>query len=119
MAAKEREDRGVQIEATLGQPILVPVGAGAVAHALEQAVLDELGESLGEHVACDPEVALQLSEAVHPEVRVAHDQERPAVGQQRERALRGGRVEPVGRWVALAMQLVAQRYHASREPRPA
>jgi hypothetical protein len=40
--AEEREDRGVQVEATLGQPILVPVGVGALPHALEQAVLDQL-----------------------------------------------------------------------------
>ena len=105
--AEEREYRGVEVEAALGKPVLVPIGVGAVAHALEQAMHDELGEALGEHVACDPEVALQLSVAMDAAIRLADDQKTPTVSEQRERLLGGGSLRGLLVRMVLRRQLVS------------
>ena len=88
----EGEDRGEEVKAGLGEAVLVPVGVGAVAHALEQAVLHQRGEARGEDVTTDAEVALKIAVPVHAEERLSQDQERPAVPEHLERALHSVRV---------------------------
>ena len=94
--AHQGDDRGIEVERPLGEPVLVPVGVGAVADALEHAVRDELLEAVGEHVARDPEVALHLAVAADAEERLAQDQERPAVARGRRRRARRRRA--AGGW---------------------
>ena len=74
-----------QIEALLGQPVLEARGALLVGHALEDALVDEAAEAVGEHVARDAEVALEVVEAAHAHERLAHDEDRPAVAEHLER----------------------------------
>jgi len=54
-----------QVGALLGEVVLEP-GAGVVRTALEDALLDRIVEPLGEYLAGDAEVGLDLVEAVHP-----------------------------------------------------
>ena len=79
--AHQPDDHRIQVEGAVGQPVLVPVGVGAIAHALEHPVGDELSQALGEDVARDAEVALHLAIAAHPEERLAQDQKRPAIAE--------------------------------------
>ena len=66
--------------ASLGcEAVFVALGALAVADAIENALLDEPAQSVGEDVAGDPEALLELVEATQPEERVANDQKRPAL----------------------------------------
>ena len=48
--------------------------------------LMQWGEPRGEHRARDVEVSLEVAEAPHPEEQVAHDQQRPALADDLERA---------------------------------
>ena len=67
-----------QVEALLGQAVLEARGAVLVGHALEDALVDEAAEAVGEDVARDAEVALEVVEAAHAHERLAHDEDRPA-----------------------------------------
>ena len=62
-----------QVDALLGEPVLEARRAILVGHALEDALLDEPPEAVGQHVARDAEVALEVLEAAHAHERVAHD----------------------------------------------
>ena len=52
----ERKNHRKQLHAGMGQPVLIPVGFGAVADSLQQAVLDQSREAVGQDVAADAEV---------------------------------------------------------------
>lgn len=43
----------IEAQRAIGQPVLVPVGIGAITNALEHPIGDELAQAVGEHVACD------------------------------------------------------------------
>jgi hypothetical protein len=62
----QADDYGIDVERPLGQPVLVPIGIGAVADALEHSVGHELAQAIGEDVARDSEIALQLAVAADP-----------------------------------------------------
>ena len=64
----------------------MPRRALLVEPALEHALLHEAREPRLEHVAGDAEVRLDLVEAAQPEHHVAHDQQRPALADDLERA---------------------------------
>ena len=65
--------------------VLVSLGPLAVADALEDALVDEPAEAVGEDVARDAEALLELVEAAAAEEGVADDQERPALADDLER----------------------------------
>src|SRR5581483_5608599 len=69
----------VQVAALLRQPVLVALGALLVEHPVEDPLLDEAVEALGQHIAGDTEARLELVEAAPAEEGVADDQERPAL----------------------------------------
>ena len=52
-------------------------GRASYGTALQNALLDQMVEPLGEHLARDAEIGLDLVEAIHPDPNVAHDQRRP------------------------------------------
>ena len=56
-----------------------------VATLLEDAVLDQPLQPRLQHVASDPEVGLELVEAMHAEQGFADDQQRPALSDDLER----------------------------------
>ena len=67
----------MQLEALVGQAVLVALGAILVEAALQNPVADEGLEAGGEDVAGDPEPALEVLEAADAEEGVAQDEERP------------------------------------------
>src|SRR5580700_6989862 len=95
----DREDGGEETETGLGEPVLVPVGVPAVADTFEQTVFDQRGETGGEDVAADAEVALEVAVATHAEERLPENEEGPAVSEHVERALDGIRLGASGRVV--------------------
>ena len=103
--AHQPDDHRIEVERALGQAVLVPVGVGAVADAVEHPVGDELAQPVGEDVARDAEVALQLAVAADAEEPLAQDQERPAVAEDVDREL-DGVARRAGRRVVSGGQLV-------------
>src|SRR4051794_25947554 len=81
----EREQRDAELRPLLGQPVLVALGALAVANPLEDPLLDEPGEPVREHVARDAEALLELVEAADAEEGVADDEQCPALADELER----------------------------------
>ena len=73
----ERDEDRVQLEALVGQAVLVALGAILVEAALQDSVADEGLEAGGEDVAGDPEPALEVLEAADAEEGVAQDEEGP------------------------------------------
>src|SRR5215208_758445 len=80
--AHETDNHRRDVERSLGQSVLVPVGVGAVADALEHSVGHELSQAIGENVARDAETSLHLAVAADPEERLAQEQEGPAIAQE-------------------------------------
>lgn len=65
-----------KLNALCGQVVLVS-RSSVVGAAFEHAVIDEVAEALGQHLARDAEVGLDLVEAVHADPDVAQYQWRP------------------------------------------
>jgi hypothetical protein len=84
--AGERDDDGIEVAALLGETVLVARRPLLVGHALEDAVLGQLLQAIGEAMARGAEVGVEVLEAAHAEEGVAQDEERPAVADDRERA---------------------------------
>jgi hypothetical protein len=76
----------VELAAFVGHPVLVALGPLAVADALQDPLLDEAVQPVGEDVAGDPEALLELLEAAQAKEAVADDQERPGLADDLERA---------------------------------
>src|SRR5262249_25086940 len=83
--ACERHDHRIEVASLLGQSVLEARRVVLVADAIQDAVRDELAESVGQPVAGSAEVALEILEATDAEERVAQDEERPAVAHDRQR----------------------------------
>src|SRR5581483_4264079 len=75
-----------QIGPPPSEPVLVPRGALLVADAAQDPLFDQPLEPRLKHVARDPQIALELLEAVAAEEHVAQDQQGPALADQLERA---------------------------------
>src|SRR4051812_39863648 len=82
----QRDDRRPEVEPLLAEAVLEALGALLVAVALDQALVDQPLEPLGQDVARDAEIALEVVEPAHPEERVADDEQRPAVAEDLEGA---------------------------------
>jgi EmrB/QacA subfamily drug resistance transporter len=82
----ERREREPQVAALRREPVLEALRALLIADALEDAVLDELRQAIGEDVSRDTEAFVELLEPPPPEERVAHDEERPALADELESA---------------------------------
>ncbi len=86
----------VEVAPLLGEAVLEARRAILVAHALEDAVRDELPQPIGQAVARDAEIALEVLEAADAEERVAQDEQRPAVADDGQRPRhRAGEVSDV------------------------
>ncbi len=83
---RQRDDYGVEIASFRGQPILETTRAVLVRHPVEDAVLGELAQPVGETVARGAQVLLEILEAPYAEEGVAQYQQRPAVADHGERA---------------------------------
>src|SRR5215208_3775710 len=104
--AHQADDHRINVERPLGQPVLVPVGVGAVADALEHSVGHELPQSIRKDVARNAEIALHLAVAADPEERLAQDQEGPAIAQEDVDGELDGVARRPGRSVVPGWQLV-------------
>jgi len=62
-----------------GQFVEMPAGMSGINAALEDALLDEPAQTIGENSPRDVEVHLEVLEASYPVEGVAHDQQRPAL----------------------------------------
>src|SRR5436305_384775 len=82
---QQRDDHRPEVDAFVGQPVLVALGTLLVATALEDALLDEPLQPRLQHVARDAEAALEVVEAADAEERVAEDEHRPALAHDLER----------------------------------
>lgn len=83
--AHERHDGGKKVASGVGQPVLVAVGIVGVLDPLEQAGIDQRPQASGEGGPWNVEVAGELSVASYAEERLAHDQHRPALAEERGR----------------------------------
>jgi hypothetical protein len=83
---QQRHHDRPQVDPLLGQAVLEARGALLVGHAHEDALVDEAAQAVGEDVARDAEVALEVVEAPHAHERLAHDEDRPAVAEHLEGA---------------------------------
>ena len=75
------------------------VGVGGVAHALQQAGVDEHPQPRRERRPRDPQVAHELPVAAHAEERLAQDQQRPLFAEQGKGAAGRLRLEAMGQVV--------------------
>src|SRR5207244_1117386 len=75
-----------QVAALAGELIFVALGALGVANSLEDALLDQPVQAVGQDVAGDAQALLEVIEAAQAEKRVADDQQRPALADDLERA---------------------------------
>src|SRR5205085_12121877 len=75
----QRVERRKQIGTFWREAVLVPRWAFLVEHALEDPLFDEPVETIGEHVASDPETLLEIDEPGYAEEGVADNQPRPAL----------------------------------------
>jgi hypothetical protein len=82
----ERDDRRPEVDALLAEAVLEALGALLVAPALEQALLGQALEAIGQDVAGDAEAALEVVEAADAQEGVADDEQRPAVAEDLEGA---------------------------------
>lgn len=98
---EEREDRRVQVKTSLSQPVLEPIRFAAITHSFEQAVLDELGEPVGEDVSRHAKVALELAVAVNTRERFPKNLEAPPIGEQGQGLLSS--VGPRSRGITLVL----------------
>src|SRR4051812_45030643 len=73
----QRDDRRPQVDALLAEAVLEALRALLVAMALEQSLVGQALEAVGQHIAGDAEVALEVVEAAHAEEGVADDEQRP------------------------------------------
>jgi len=86
--ADERDEHGAEVPSGLCEAVLEP-GPGArlaVGNLGEDTLVDERGEALGEDVAGDAEVFLQVVEAADPVEDVPEDEDRPAVPEHLDRS---------------------------------
>src|SRR5260370_41805255 len=72
-----REQHVGELEPFLGKPVLVPWRSLGVATLFDDALRNEPLEALGEHLARDPEAALDLVEALRAPADVPDDERRP------------------------------------------
>jgi len=79
--------RREQIGALLRQPVLVPCRALLVEGALEDALLDEPVQAVGEHIPSDAETLLELDELREAEEGIADDRPGPAFADDLQHAL--------------------------------
>jgi hypothetical protein len=63
----ERDCNSVKVAALGGQPVLLARRMMLIAVAFQDFVLDEFAQAIGQDVAGDTEVALEVGEAAHPE----------------------------------------------------
>ena len=100
--AREREQRGPQVEPVRGEHVLVaPRGVRAP---LEDAGVDERRQPVGEHRARDVEVGPQVAEAADAEEAVAQHEQGPALAQH---------LEGAGERTVLAVVVAAQRHRTT------
>src|SRR5919198_4359748 len=82
----QRQERDAQLAALLGEVVLEPLGPFAIADALDDPLVDESMQPIGQHVAGDAQAVEQLVETAEAENEVANDEQRPAVANELERA---------------------------------
>src|SRR5215813_10344962 len=83
---EQRDDHRVQIAAFFGQLVLEARRPLLIADALEDAVLDELLQAVGEDMAGGAEVGLKFLEAARAQKGLAQDEQRPAIADHRQAA---------------------------------
>jgi hypothetical protein len=75
----QHDEGGSELAALVGEDVLGPAGALRVWNALEHAFVAQQLEPVGEDVGRDPELVLEILEALDTQYRVAKDQKRPAL----------------------------------------
>src|ERR1700730_6193855 len=87
VAPLPQPDQGdVEVQALLGQLVVVAIGPAAVWHSLEDPLVDELVEPGRQDVAGDPKALLELIETAKAQERISDDQQGPAFADDLERA---------------------------------
>ena len=87
----ECDQRRRKVHALGGESILEAGWAILVLHLVQDVVLHEPAEPIGEQVASDAKIIMELAKAVDPAEDVSHDQQRPAISYQIERCFDGTR----------------------------
>lgn len=81
----ERKHERIQIQPLHRKAILEAPGAFLVRHLLQHAIPDQASQPLGEHAPGDAQPAVEVLEPTDFQERVAQDEKRPAVADDRER----------------------------------
>lgn len=75
------------------QSVFVAVGPLLVLDLVQDVAFDQPGQPVGQQVASNPQVVLQLTEAMNASEDVTHDQQRPAITDEVERCFDRARAE--------------------------
>ncbi len=78
---RHRGQDGVGVPALLGEAVFVASGVLLILDPTQETLFHETGEPLGEDVAPDPELVLELVEAARAQARLADQQEVPMVAE--------------------------------------
>src|SRR5215475_12484360 len=82
----DRHDDGIQIEALLGQPVLIAQGPFLVGDLGQDEMLDQLAQSARQDRPGDAQPGLEVLEPAHAQEAVAQDEQGPAIADHRHRA---------------------------------
>jgi hypothetical protein len=75
----EQDERGAELASFVGEDVLGPAGPLGIWNAVQNALVGQQLEAVGEHVGRDPKAALEVLESFDAEHGVAQDQQRPAL----------------------------------------
>jgi hypothetical protein len=86
---EQADQHRIQLAPGIGQAVLEPLGALLVATTLEDAVVNQRLQPIGQHVPRDRQAGGELLEATLAVEGVAQDEQRPALADDVERARHG------------------------------
>ena len=110
----QRDHRRQQREALVGQPILDLAAILGQRLARQDAVLDQPRETVGQDVARDAELRLELLEMVQAVERRAQDHERPALAHRLERGRQAAFDQIAQRFPQVSMPIRIPLFSAQR-----
>src|SRR5688500_16256780 len=75
----QADERDMKVPALCGQVVLVPLRPFLIGHPLEDSFGDQPAKTVGENLARDPEISLELVESTQSQQSVPNDQQRPSL----------------------------------------
>lgn len=80
----ERDERGGEVLAFVGEDILKTHGAVLIGHSFEHASVHELAQAIGQEILGNAEIFLELAETTHTAKCITQDEQRPPIADDPE-----------------------------------